>query len=96
MHDHDSVMVCASPIAPQVITGFLGSGKTTLLNRIMSEAHGKRIAVIQNEVWWNGVNRDHGLHGAHAIARVKSPCSPPRLGGAHGFTVSGAVRRTGY
>jgi WD40 repeat protein len=32
-----------------VLTGFLGSGKTTLLNRILSENHGKRIAVIENE-----------------------------------------------
>ena len=33
-----------------VITGFLGSGKTTLLNHILSSQHGKRIAVIENEV----------------------------------------------
>lgn len=32
-----------------VITGFLGSGKTTLLNYILTENHGKRIAVIENE-----------------------------------------------
>ena len=32
-----------------ILTGFLGSGKTTLLNRILSEQHGKRIAVIENE-----------------------------------------------
>lgn len=32
-----------------VITGFLGSGKTTLVNRILSEQHGRRIAVIVNE-----------------------------------------------
>ena len=32
-----------------VVTGFLGSGKTTLINRILSEQHGKKIAVIVNE-----------------------------------------------
>ncbi len=34
----------------QVITGFLGSGKTTLLNNILTQDHGQRIAVIENEV----------------------------------------------
>src|ERR1700694_3586772 len=42
-----------------VLTGFLGSGKTTLLNRILSEQHGKRIAVIENE--FGGVAVDHEL-----------------------------------
>jgi len=42
-----------------VLTGFLGSGKTTLLNRILSEKHGKRIAVIENEFGEVGV--DHQL-----------------------------------
>ncbi len=34
----------------QVITGFLGSGKTTLLNNLLSQNHGQRLAVIENEV----------------------------------------------
>jgi G3E family GTPase len=42
-----------------VLTGFLGSGKTTLLNRILSEQHGKRIAVIENE--FGDVGVDHQL-----------------------------------
>ncbi|HYH41420.1 MAG TPA: GTP-binding protein [Burkholderiales bacterium] len=33
-----------------IVTGFLGSGKTTLINRILSEAHGRKIAVIENEL----------------------------------------------
>lgn len=32
-----------------IITGFLGAGKTTLLNRILTEEHGQKIAVIENE-----------------------------------------------
>ena len=38
------------PIPVTVVTGFLGSGKTTLVNKILSEDHGKKIAVIINEV----------------------------------------------
>ncbi|KKW67754.1 cobalamin biosynthesis protein CobW [Lampropedia cohaerens] len=36
-------------IPTTILTGFLGSGKTTLLNRVLKEAHGQRIAVIENE-----------------------------------------------
>lgn len=38
------------------VTGFLGSGKTTLLNRILSEAHGQKIAVIVNEFGEIGID----------------------------------------
>ncbi len=36
-------------IPATILTGFLGSGKTTLLKRVLSEAHGRKIAVIENE-----------------------------------------------
>jgi G3E family GTPase len=42
-----------------VLTGYLGAGKTTLINRILSEQHGKRIAVIENEFGEVGI--DHHL-----------------------------------
>ena len=40
-----------------ILTGFLGSGKTTLLNKILSEEHGKRIAVIENEFGEVGIDQ---------------------------------------
>ncbi|MES2616098.1 MAG: GTP-binding protein [Bdellovibrionota bacterium] len=42
-----------------IVTGFLGSGKTTLLNRLLQEQHGKKIAVILNEI--GDVNLDSEL-----------------------------------
>jgi len=41
-----------------VLTGYLGSGKTTLLNRILTETHGKRYAVIVNEFGEIGIDND--------------------------------------
>ena len=44
-----------------VLTGFLGAGKTTLVNRILTENHGKRIAVVENE--YNELSIDKDLGG---------------------------------
>ena len=41
-----------------VLTGYLGAGKTTLLNRILSEDHGRRYAVIVNEFGEIGIDND--------------------------------------
>lgn len=46
--------VITTPVT--VITGFLGAGKTTLVNRILREAHGERLAVIENEFGAVGVD----------------------------------------
>ncbi|AZG11133.1 GTP-binding protein [Pigmentiphaga sp. H8] len=49
----------AAPRTPvTVLTGFLGSGKTTLLNRILTERHGQRIAVIENEFGPESIDTD--------------------------------------
>jgi G3E family GTPase len=41
-----------------ILTGFLGAGKTTLLNRILTEQHGEKIAVIENEFGEAGIDND--------------------------------------
>ena len=41
-----------------ILTGYLGAGKTTLLNRILSEDHGRRYAVIVNEFGEIGIDND--------------------------------------
>jgi G3E family GTPase len=45
-------------IPATILTGFLGSGKTTLLKRVLSEAHGQKIAVIENEFGAENIDND--------------------------------------
>ena len=47
-----------SLIPTTILTGFLGSGKTTLLKRVLSEAHGQKIAVIENEFGEENIDND--------------------------------------
>ena len=47
-----------SLIPATILTGFLGSGKTTLLKRVLSEAHGQKIAVIENEFGAENIDSD--------------------------------------
>ena len=47
-----------SLIPTTILTGFLGSGKTTLLKRVLAEAHGQKIAVIENEFGEENIDSD--------------------------------------
>mgnify|MGYP003383103832 CR=1 FL=1 len=47
-----------TPIPTTILTGFLGAGKTTLLNRILTERHGERIAIIENEFGEAGIDNE--------------------------------------
>ena len=47
-----------SLIPATILTGFLGSGKTTLLKRVLTEAHGQKIAVIENEFGEENIDGD--------------------------------------
>ncbi|MBO0680825.1 GTP-binding protein [Mycolicibacterium sp. S2-37] len=57
-----------------VITGFLGSGKTTLVNRILTENHGRRIAVIENEFGEVGIDDALVLDAEEEIFEMNNGC----------------------
>ena len=59
-----------------ILTGFLGAGKTTLLNRILSEKHGHKIAVIENEFGEEGIDNDILLReqGQEQIIEMNNGC----------------------
>ena len=57
-----------------VLTGFLGSGKTTLLNRILTESHGQRIAVIENEFGEIGVDQELVINAEEEIFEMNNGC----------------------
>jgi G3E family GTPase len=57
-----------------VLTGFLGSGKTTLLNYILTESHGQRIAVIENEFGEIGIDDALVLDAEEEIFEMNNGC----------------------
>ncbi len=63
-----------NPVPVTILTGFLGAGKTTLLNRILSEDHGHRIAVIENEFGEAGVDNDLLIQGEEQIVEMNNGC----------------------
>jgi G3E family GTPase len=57
-----------------VLTGYLGAGKTTLLNRILSEDHGKRYAVIVNEFGEVGIDNDLIVDADEEVFEMNNGC----------------------
>ena len=57
-----------------VVTGFLGSGKTTLINHILTEQHGRRIAVIENEFGEVGIDDALVIDAEEEIFEMNNGC----------------------
>jgi G3E family GTPase len=57
-----------------VLTGYLGAGKTTLLNRILTERHGKRYAVIVNEFGEIGIDNDLVVNADEEVFEMNNGC----------------------
>ena len=57
-----------------VLTGYLGAGKTTLLNRILTEEHGKKVAVIVNEFGEVGIDNQLIIDADEEIFEMNNGC----------------------
>jgi len=78
-----------------VLTGYLGSGKTTLLNRILTEDHGKRYAVIVNEFGEIGIDNDLIVESDEEIYEMNNGCICCTVRGDLIRTVEALMRRPG-
>src|ERR1700709_1459288 len=76
-----------------VLTGYLGAGKTTLLNRILSEDHGKRYAVIVNEFGEVGIDNDLIVGADEEVFEMNNGCVCCTVRGDLTRVVSGLMKR---
>ncbi|MBC6983637.1 GTP-binding protein [Caulobacter sp. 17J80-11] len=78
-----------------VLTGYLGAGKTTLLNRILTEDHGKRYAVIVNEFGEIGVDNDLVVGADEEVFEMNNGCVCCTVRGDLIRVLSGLMKRKG-
>ncbi|WNV76976.1 GTP-binding protein [Geodermatophilus sp. DSM 44513] len=67
-------MTADAKVPVTVLTGFLGAGKTTLLNRILTERHGMRIAVIENEFGEVGIDDALVIDAEEEVFEMNNGC----------------------
>ena len=78
-----------------VLTGYLGAGKTTLLNRILTENHGKKYAVIVNEFGEIGIDNDLIVESDEEVFEMNNGCVCCTVRGDLIRVVEGLVKRPG-
>ncbi len=78
-----------------VLTGYLGAGKTTLLNRILSEPHGKKYAVIVNEFGEIGIDNDLIVNADEEVFEMNNGCICCTVRGDLIRIIEGLMRRKG-
>jgi len=78
-----------------VLTGYLGAGKTTLLNRILSEPHGRKYAVIVNEFGEIGIDADLVVGADEEVFEMNNGCICCTVRGDLVRIIDGLMRRKG-
>lgn len=88
-------MTTPAPIPVTVLTGFLGAGKTTLLNRILSEPHGRKYAVIVNEFGEIGIDNDLIVDADEEVFEMNNGCVCCTVRGDLIRVIEGLMKRKG-
>lgn len=78
-----------------VLTGYLGAGKTTLLNRILSEPHGRKYAVIVNEFGEIGIDNDLVVGADEEVFEMNNGCVCCTVRGDLVRIINGLMKRKG-
>ncbi|WP_424628097.1 CobW family GTP-binding protein [Bradyrhizobium sp. SYSU BS000235] len=87
--------VASNKIPVTVLTGYLGAGKTTLLNRILSENHGKKYAVIVNEFGEIGIDNDLIIGADEEVFEMNNGCVCCTVRGDLVRIIDGLMKRKG-